>query len=227
MLSRAKGTAAYALAPEIDERLAFEILASVGPKFGRGLLLSPRLGSCKGVPLVGRGVRVNNPHLIRCGQGFVAEDFAEIQGLSREGVEFGDNVTVGRGAQIRPSGYYGRDVGVGLSVGSDSNVGPQAYIGASGGIRIGNHVLMGPGVIILSEEHIFSDPGQPTKAQGVRPVPTVIEDNVWIGARVTVLGGSRVGTGSVIAAGAVVRDDVPTNTVVAGVPARVVRDRTQ
>jgi acetyltransferase-like isoleucine patch superfamily enzyme len=183
------------------------------------------LGSCIGIPLIGRGVRLSNPQLIHCGRGFVIEDHAEVQGLSRDGVRFGDNVTIGRGAQIRPSGYYGRNLGAGLHVGDDSNIGPLAFIGASGGITLGRRVLMGPGVTILSEEHNFADPRSTIKEQGVRPLPTVIEDDVWLGAGAVITGGTRVGSGAIVAAGAVVLDEVLAGSIVGGVPARVIGQR--
>ncbi|HKF76560.1 MAG TPA: DapH/DapD/GlmU-related protein [Candidatus Dormibacteraeota bacterium] len=225
LLRAGMGAAAYDVDPLIDERLARQVLADVLPRALRGLLLKPWLGSCQGIPLVGRGARVTNPQRICCGRGFAIEDGAEIQGLSRLGIHFGDNVTIGRQAQIRPSGYYGRDLGVGLTVGDNSNIGALCYLGASGGITIGHHVLMGPSVVVLSEEHCFDDHTLTIKAQGVRRLPTVIEDDVWLGARATILGGTRVGRGSVVAAGAVVREDVPPFSVVAGVPARVVGER--
>lgn len=225
LLRASKGEAAYEVAAGIDERLAFQILADAGPRALRGLLLRPHLGSCAGVPLVGRGVRITNPQRIHCGRGFVVEDGAEIQGLSEGGMRFGDGVTIGRSAQLRPSGYYGRDMGVGLVVGSNSNVGPLSYLGASGGISIGANVLMAPAVVVLSEEHAIDDAARPIKAQGVRPAPTVIEDDVWLGARVTVLGGTRIGRGSVVGAGAVVTHDIPPYSVAAGVPARLIRER--
>jgi acetyltransferase-like isoleucine patch superfamily enzyme len=134
-------------------------------------------------------------------------------------------VTVGAGAQVRPSGYYGRDVGVGLRVGDDSNIGSQAYIGCSGGITIGKRVLMGPQVVILSEEHNLDDAGKAIKAQGVRHAPTAIQDEVWLGAHSTVMGGVSIGRGAVVAAGAVVTRDVPDGAVVAGVPASIIRRR--
>jgi acetyltransferase-like isoleucine patch superfamily enzyme len=207
--------------------LAFQILASTFPKVLRGLLLKARLGACDGVPLVGRGVRVTSPQLIRAGRGFVIEDLAEVQGLSQGGVHFGHNVTIGRGAQIRMSGYYGRDLGVGLTVGDESNVSLQAFIGASGGVTIGRRVLMGPGVMLLSEEHLAQRLDIDIKAQGVRPAPIHVEDGVWLGARVAILGGVRVGEGAIVGAGAVVREDVPRYTVAAGVPAKVVRNRSR
>lgn len=225
LLRAGKGPQAYGVAAEIDQRLAFQILRDVLPRALRGLLVRPRLGSCRGLPLVGPGVRITNPQLIHCGRGFVVEAGAEIQGLSRCGVRFGDNVTVGRQAQVRPSGYYGRDVGQGLTVGDNSNIGPQCYIGASGGIAIGRNVLMAPAVIVLSEEHNFEDPEAAIKAQGVRQRATVIDDDAWLGAKATILGGTRIGRGAIVAAGAVVRHDVPDHAIVAGVPARVVGSR--
>jgi acetyltransferase-like isoleucine patch superfamily enzyme len=225
LLRSGKGPAAYTVADSLDERLAFQVLADVAPRAVRGLLLKRRLGSCRGIPLVGRHVRVRNPQRIHCGRGFVIEDGAELQGLSLEGLRFGDNVTIGRDAQVRPSGYYGRDVGVGLRVGANSNVGPGCYLGASGGITIGDNVLMAPAVIILSEEHNFDERGVTIKSQGVRHAPTEIADDVWLGARATVLGGTRIGRGAVVAAGAVVTRDVPPGAIVGGVPARVIRDR--
>ncbi|TMC11855.1 MAG: acyltransferase [Chloroflexi bacterium] len=204
LLRSGKGPAAYTVAGSLDERLAFQVLADVAPSAVRGLLLKGRLGSCRGI---------------------VIEDGAELQGLSLEGLRFGDNVTIGRDAQIRPSGYYGRDVGVGLRVGANSNVGPGCYLGASGGITIGDNVLMAPAVIILSEEHNFDERGVTIKSQGVRHAPTEIADDVWLGARATVLGGTRIGRGAVVAAGAVVTRDVPPGAIVGGVPARVIRDR--
>lgn len=219
-------SAAYPVAPGISERLAFQILAGSVPKALRGLWLKSRLGSCDGLPLVGRGVRVTHPQMVRVGRGFAIEDFAEVQGLSQRGVRIGNNVTIGRGAQIRMSSYYGRDLGVGLEVGDESNVSLQAFLGASGGITIGRRVLMGPGVMLLSEEHIADRLDLDIKYQGVRAVPIHIEDGVWIGAGVLVLGGVRIGRGAIVGAGAVVREDIPAFTVAAGVPARVVRKRT-
>jgi acetyltransferase-like isoleucine patch superfamily enzyme len=225
LLRRGKGTFSYPLADDITERLALQVLLDVFPRAMRGAVLRPRLAGCVGMPLVGSGVRITNPQLISCGRGFVIEDGAELQGLSVEGLRFGDQVTIGRDAQIRPSGYYGRNRGVGLSVGDNSSIGPQAFIGCSGGITIGTSVLMGPAVIILSEEHNFEDAQRTIKAQGVRVAPTCIEDDVWLGARSVVLGGTRVSHGAIVAAGAVVARDVPSGAIVAGVPARQVGER--
>ena len=224
-LAGAKGPEAYAIDPAIDDVMAWQILRYSAAKVARGLLVKPRLGASSGTLMVGRRVTITHPQKIRCGYGFVIEDDAELHGLCSDGLHFGDNVTIGRGAQIRPSGYYGRALGVGLEVGDNSNIGSASYIGASGGVRIGRNVLMAAHCIVLSEEHRYQDAQLRIKSQGVVWKETVIEDDVWLGARAVILGGAHVGRGAVVAAGAVVRGEVEPFTVVAGVPARPVRQR--
>jgi acetyltransferase-like isoleucine patch superfamily enzyme len=224
-LAGAKGPEAYSIDPAIDDLMAWQILRYSAAKVARGLLVKPRLGSSSGTLMIGRRVRITHPQKIRCGYGFVIEDDAELHGLCSDGLHFGNNVTIGRGAQIRPSGYYGRALGVGLQVGDNSNIGSACYIGASGGIRIGRNVLMAAHCIVLSEEHRYQDAGVRIKSQGVVWKETIIEDDVWLGARAVILGGAHVGRGAVVAAGAVVKGDVEPFTVVAGAPARPVRRR--
>lgn len=88
-----------------------------------------------------------------------------------------------------------------------------------GGITIEDDVQIGPRVNLTSENH----PLDPHDRKTVIPRSVVIKRNVWIGAGATILPGVTVGENSIVAAGAVVNRDVPANTVVAGVPARVVR----
>lgn len=224
-LARAKGPEAYEIDAAITDAMAWQILRYSGAKAARGLLLKPRLRECGGTLMIGRRVTITHPQMISCGYGFVIEDNAELHGLCRDGLTFGNNVTIGRGAQIRPSGYYGRALGVGLVVGDNSNIGPSCFVGAFGGIRIGRDVMMATSVIILSEEHHYNDGGTTMKSQGAGGKETVIEDDVWLGARSTIIGGSHIGKGAVVAAGAVVKGEVAPFSVVAGVPARPIRQR--
>ncbi|MGH7686721.1 MAG: acyltransferase [Candidatus Dormibacteria bacterium] len=224
-LASAKGPEAYDIDPAIDDVMAWQILRYSAAKVARGMLLRPRFGASEGTLMAGRRVTITHPQMIRCGFGFVIEDDAELHGLCSGGLRFGNNVTIGRGAQIRPSGYYGRLLGVGLVIGDNSNIGPMCYVGCFGGVRIGRDVMMAAKVAITSEEHLYGDPLVSIKSQGVHAKETVIEDDVWIGANATILGGAHVGRGAVIAAGAVVKGAVEPFSVVAGVPARPVRHR--
>ena len=89
-----------------------------------------------------------------------------------------------------------------------------------GGVEIGNRVLIGPNVNLITGGHAM-DPSE--RRDYVEAKPIVIRDNVWIATGATILGGVTVGEDSVVGAGAVVTKDVAPNSFVAGVPARVIR----
>lgn len=89
---------------------------------------------------------------------------------------------------------------------------------AIGGITIGNNVQIGPNVTIVTDNHDFHD------RYILRCRSVVLEDNVWIGANVTIMPGVTVGKNAVIAGGAVVTKNVPAYTVVGGNPARVIKE---
>lgn len=132
-------------------------------------------------------------------------------------VQCGHNVNVERGASIGLRT---------VCIGSNSGIGINASIGD--GTHIGSNVMMGPDVLILTQNHRTSRLDLPMREQGFTPVlPVRIEDDVWIGARAIILPGVRIGTGSVIGAGAVVSRDVPPGAIAVGNPARAVRYRGQ
>lgn len=197
----------------------------LGRRLARGTLLRARLGHAAGRVLCERGVRVLHARHVRAGRDLNLEEGCQIMGLSKRGIVFGDRCTVGRGAMISPTGIFGGEPGEGLRVGDHSNIGHYAVIGCSGFIDIGARVLMGPHVCLIAEDHESGDPDVPIKAQGVTRQSIVIEDDVWLGAGAVVVAGVTVGRGSVVAAGAVVTRDVPPQSVMAGVPARLVRSR--
>lgn len=109
-------------------------------------------------------------------------------------------------------------------------MGPCGYIGPGAsipnGVRMGKYVMIGPGFLITGNDHLFDRPGCAVIFSG-RPEPqaTLIDDDVWIGARVTLMRGVTVGRGAIIAAGAVVTKNVEPYTIVGGVPARLIRER--
>ena len=110
--------------------------------------------------------------------------------------------------------------------GADMRIGRNVFINQNctfydlGGLDIGDDVLIGPNVSIITSGH----PVQPTGRHGVTIAkPIVIERNVWIAANATIIGGVTVGENSVVAAGSVVTRNVPANSLVGGNPAKIIR----
>jgi len=110
-----------------------------------------------------------------------------------------------------------------VEIGNNSGIGYNARLGA---VKIGDDVMMGPDVIILSRNHSFESRLLPMRMQiGTEENPAVISDDVWIGARAIILPGVHIGRGSIVGAGAVVSKDVPEYAIVAGNPAQVIKQR--
>lgn len=224
-LARSKGMSPSTLADWHVPELASFGLTMAG-RLLRGALVRLRLGRTDGWMLADRGTHLLHARHIRAGRQFSLEEGCMIIGLSKRGIVFGDRCTVGRFAYIAPSNPLLGEPGEGLQVGDHSNIGPYSYIGCSGFIEIGSRVMMGPRVNLMSENHAFDRTDIPMKDQGVKRSFIRIEDDVWIGVNTTILAGVTVGRGAIIAAGAVVTKDVPPYTVVGGVPAKVIKERT-
>jgi acetyltransferase-like isoleucine patch superfamily enzyme len=110
--------------------------------------------------------------------------------------------------------------------GPDTRIGRNVFINQNctfydlGGLDIADDVMIGPNVSIITSGH----PVEPSRRRDFTIAkPIVIERNVWIAARATIIGGVTVGENSVVAAGSVVTRSVPPNTLVGGNPARVMR----
>jgi maltose O-acetyltransferase len=111
-----------------------------------------------------------------------------------------------------------------IEIGDDSSLGINCRVPFD--LKVGKDVMMGPDVIIIGENHEFSDLTKPMRLQGYKTFcPVRIEDDVWIGARAIILPGITIGRGAIIGAGAVVTRDVPSYAICAGNPARILRYR--
>ena len=112
-----------------------------------------------------------------------------------------------------------------IKIGSNCSVNPFSILYGLGGLWIGDCVRIACHTTIIPANHIFEDIDIPIHRQGLSKKGVVIEDDVWIGAKATILDGCTIGMGSVIGAGAVVVQDVPAYSVVVGVPGKVIKSR--
>ena len=111
----------------------------------------------------------------------------------------------------------------GICLGSGSGLGVNCSV--HGPLKIGDNVMMGPDVTILTHTHNIERTDIPMGQQGMRVAEVVIGNDVWIGMRVVIMPGVKVGNGAVIGSCAVVTKDVPDFAVVGGVPAKIIKSR--
>ena len=187
----------------------------------KSLLLRQKLCSV----FVAPGVTWRNARMIRFGRGITLERGVILDGLSRTGVNIGDEVMIGAYSIVRASMLS--SLGEGLSIGKKSSLDAFSFIGAGGGVFIGDCVIMGQHVSFHAENHQYDRLDVPIREQGTTRQGIVIENDCWVGSNVTFLDGAHVGRGCVIAAGTVVRGEIPEYSVVAGVPGRVIKSRKQ
>lgn len=224
LIRKVKRNPDYNLDKDFDVNLIVELLIVRLVMAVRGALVSMRLKK-SGFPFfLGSGVTIRFKSKLSIGRGCTVGDRVVIDALSRKGIVLGSGVSIPDSTYIRCTGVFS-DLGEGLVIGSNSGLGHFNFINAQGGVYIGEDVIVGPFVKILSENHNFSRLDLQIKDQGVTRKGIVIGNNVWIGASVTILDGVTIGDGAVIAAGAVVNKSVLSNSVVAGCPAKVIKYR--
>lgn len=146
--------------------------------------------------------------------------FGNISKIIRSSLYKGITGSKGKNINIQKNCYFEKDV----IVDDNSGLGINSII--HGPTTIGKNVMMGPDVIIYTANHEFKLTNIPMIEQGFQKKrKVIIEDDVWIGARVIILPGVKIGRGSIIGAGAVVTKDVEEYSIVAGVPAKIVKKR--
>lgn len=112
-----------------------------------------------------------------------------------------------------------------VEIGRDVLINKGAILLGQYGIKIGNDVCIGYNTILISLNHRFDNPRIPIRMQGFQGGHIDIEDDVWIGANVSVLPNVRIGSGAIVGANAVVTKNVTPNTIVGGVPAKFIKNR--
>ena len=175
---------------------------------------------------LGSGVKIIGINHIHFGKIIQIEDHVLISGFGKKGMSIGNNVWIGAFSRLKVS-FSVNHPGSHITIGNNVGIGEYAHLGGAGGLDIGDDCIIGPYFSCHPENHIFSDSRILIREQGAARKGIVIGKNCWIGAKVTVLDGVTIGDNCVIAAGAVVSKSMPSNSVIGGVPARLIRQREQ
>ena len=136
--------------------------------------------------------------------------------LAAKGAKLGENVYIGHGVTLLNVEK--------LVIGSNVSIHTGCYIDAIGGVKIGDNVSIAHGVSLVSFNHLWSDRDIPIKYNDIQALPIRIDDDVWLGCGVRVLAGAELCKRSVVAAGAVVAGGKYENGVIAGVPAKRIKE---
>jgi acetyltransferase-like isoleucine patch superfamily enzyme len=174
--------------------------------------------------LLGRKVRLINTGNIRLGKWVRLDDHVLLSATGTGNIEIGDNSGIGSFSRLIISTSF-NNLGEFIKIGKNVGIGEFAYLGGGGGLEIGDDCIVGQYFSCHPENHNFSDDTVPIRLQGVTRKGIRIGKNNWIGSKVTVLDGVTIGDNCVIAAGSVVNRNVPSNSVIGGVPARILKKR--
>lgn len=190
----------------------------------RGLKLLLRGRHVSSIQL-GRCVRFKNFKKIKLGKGVKIDDHSYIDGLGKNFIKLGDNFSLGAYSRLITSTSYS-NLGDGIVIGNNVGIGEWAYIGGAGGVSIGSDTIAGQFLSIHPENHVSDQKDKLIRLQGVTRKGITIGKNVWIGAKVTILDGTKIGDGSIVLAGSVVtKGKYPKNSILGGVPAKLIKNR--
>lgn len=132
----------------------------------------------------------------------------------------GGNISIGRNCEFHDYSMV-LSYGGSIEIGNNCSINPFAVLYGHGGLKIGNGVRIASQVILIPANHLPGDDESPLYKQGISTKGIEISDNCWLGAGSKVLDGVKIGKNSIIGAGSVVTRDVPENSTVIGVPARI------
>jgi acetyltransferase-like isoleucine patch superfamily enzyme len=168
----------------------------------------------------GRGVTLRHARRIALGDGVLVDDECVLDARGSS-----DGLTIGEGTLISRGTILSCKEGS-IRVGARANFGWRCVVSSVGGVTIGDEALFAGGCYVGGGRYHLEDRARSIASQGSYSKGAVeIGSGSWIGAHAVILDGVRVSEGAVVAAGAVVADDVPAFAVVAGVPARMIRER--
>lgn len=206
----------YTIDPGIPNQLFYSMLINRVVMMIRGYLKTGKK------VFIGRNTKILNNKNIVYGKSVTIGSYCEIDGFASEKIVFGDCVKIGSYSKLLSTSHFSK-YGKGLTMGSNSAIGDFTHFGAPGGIEIGNDVIMGSYISFHAENHNFLDTTKLIREQGVNSKGIKLGNNIWVGAKVTFLDGCEVGDNSVVAAGAVVIGKFANNSIIGGIPAKLLK----
>lgn len=201
----------------------FQFIWIQGLSIFRGLKVLLFFKNPKGI-MLGKGVTFFNSPKIKWGKFLRLGNYVYVSALGRNGVAFGNNVSIGAYSRIIVSTSL-NEIGDSIVFGNNVGIGEFAYLGGAGGLTIGDDCIVGQYLSCHPENHNCNDLTQLIRHQGVSRKGIMIGANCWIGSKVTILDGVNIGSGCVIAAGSVVTKSFPENSIIGGVPAKLLKSR--
>ena len=170
----------------------------------------------------GKRVQLFNRSNMVFGNNVNISDYVRLSGLGKGKLKIGDNVSIGSFSQLIVSTSF-NNIGEHIIIGDNVGMGEFAYIGGGGGSIIGKDTIIGQYFSMHPENHNFSDASQLIREQGVDRIGVEVGENCWIGSKVTILDGVKIGDNCVIAAGSVVTNSFSKNSLIGGVPAKLLK----
>jgi acetyltransferase-like isoleucine patch superfamily enzyme len=175
--------------------------------------------------MLGAGTSFINLPRMKWGNLLKLGDQVCLSALGKEGITLGNSVSIGAYSRVIVSTTL-NNLGEYIRIGNHVGIGEFAYLGGAGGLEIGDHCIAGQYLSCHPENHEHEDLETPIRLQSVTRKGIKVGKNCWLGSKVTILDGVTLGDGCIVAAGSVVNRSFPANSIIGGVPAKLIKSRT-
>lgn len=212
---------------KFDEGITLSVLIELILEKGVSLMRGTRVllsGKIPQMLLLGKGVRFFNLSNISLGKFVKLDQNVYLSALGKGHLTIGNNVGIGANSRVIISTSF-NNLGSHICIGNNVGIGEFAYLGGAGGLDIGDDCIVGQYFSCHPENHNFENLTELIREQGVSRKGIKIGKNCWIGSKVTILDGVTIGDNCVIAAGSVVTKNMISNSVIGGIPAKVLKSR--
>lgn len=213
---------------ELDSNISTKYILKLCFKYGfmmiRGKSVSLWHKPISSSVFIGKNVKISEKKMLFIGDKTKIHDGVVLDSLSTDGLRIGEQCVIGERSIIQCTGGLS-NIGKGIKIGDRTTFNNDCFFGCAGGIEIGNDVVAGQYVRFHAENHNYNDTNSLIKDQGVTHKGIRIGNNCWIGSGAVFLDGAELGDGCVVAANAVVTKKFPDDSVVAGIPARIIKNR--